>query len=93
MPRGYAEYRRTATFDASSVPKALLKEHRTKLGVWGKLIIHEGRLDYVVLEPERRVTTLAAGDEQVIVSALAHEIAPSDDARFTIAFYGPEKRP
>jgi tellurite methyltransferase len=88
MPAGYEEYRRTAVFDATSVPQALLREHRTKLGVWGKLLVHEGQVDYVVLEPERRVTTLGPGAEQVIVSALGHEIAPREDARFTVAFYG-----
>ncbi len=91
MPEGYEEYRRTAVFDSMSVPKALLKEHRTKLGVWGKLLVHEGEVEYAVLEPERHTTTLGAGREQVIVSALAHEISPSGDARFTIAFYGAVK--
>ena len=92
MPRGYEEHRRTNVFDAASVPRALLREHRTKLGVWGKLLVHEGQLDFVALEPERRVTKLGAGDEHVIVSGLAHEVALHDGARFTVSFYGPPRR-
>jgi hypothetical protein len=49
--------------------------------------VHEGQVDYAALEPERRVTTIRGGEEQVIVSALAHQIEPRADARFTIVFY------
>lgn len=89
MPADYTEYRRTPVFDASTVPKALLREHRTKVGVWGILHVVAGEVDYVVLEPERRVTTLRAGAAQVVTSALPHEVVLREGARFFVAFYGP----
>ena len=93
MPADYTEYRRTAVFDEASIPKALLRAHTTKLGVWGILHVVAGELDYVVLEPERRVTTLRAGAEQIIVTALSHEVVLRAGARFCVAFFGPPSRP
>jgi tellurite methyltransferase len=92
MPAGYAEYKRTAVFDESTVRRGLLGEHRTKVGVWGMLHVIEGEIDFILLEPERSVTTLAAGSTHVIVSGVAHQVAlrtAHPRARFYVAFYGP----
>lgn len=93
MPAGYAEYRRTAVFDAATVPKGLLREHRTKVGTWGVLHVLGGELDFVVLQPERGATRLRAGDTQIIVSAVPHELVLHEGARFFVAFHGPASAP
>lgn len=35
LPEGLTPYKRTPVFDQDSLPSALLRDHRTKPGVWG----------------------------------------------------------
>lgn len=44
-------YRSTPVFDENTLPAALAREHRTKVGVWGVIRVLEGRLRYRVLDP------------------------------------------
>ena len=39
LPENVTAYKKTSEFDEASVPKALLKTHQTKEGVWGKIVI------------------------------------------------------
>ncbi|WP_439604687.1 DUF1971 domain-containing protein, partial [Shinella sp.] len=48
-PPSAAPYKQTAVFDETSLPAALRREHRTKLGVWGVIRVLDGRLRYAVL--------------------------------------------
>jgi tellurite resistance-related uncharacterized protein len=52
-PAGVGEYKRTATFTQSSVPIGLLRDHRTKPGVWARIVIEEGELEYTLDAPVR----------------------------------------
>jgi len=52
-PVGVGEYKRTATFTQSSVPIGLLRDHRTKPGVWARIVIEVGELEYTLDSPVR----------------------------------------
>ena len=52
LPANVKAYHRTPDFDAASVPAGLLREHRTKAGTWGLIVIEKGELLYRILEPE-----------------------------------------
>ena len=52
-PVGVREYKRTATFTQSSVPIGLLRDHRTKPGVWARIVIEAGELEYTLDSPVR----------------------------------------
>ena len=53
FPNDVTAYKKTPEFNESSIPKGLLKTHKTKAGVWGKIVILEGELQYTINEPER----------------------------------------
>nr|WP_236750234.1 DUF1971 domain-containing protein [Acidithiobacillus ferridurans] len=40
------EYQRTPEFTDDDAPAGLLHEHRTKAGVWGRIVLLEGNLRY-----------------------------------------------
>jgi len=44
LPDNVSPYKKTPEFTELAVPKGLLKDHRTKEGVWGKIVILEGNL-------------------------------------------------
>ena len=86
LPPDVTRYKQTKTFDATTVPKGLLKDHSTKAGVWGHLKVHAGTVTYTdVKSAERR--DIPAGSDQVIEPEALHFIKPSEDAEFHVEFY------
>ena len=53
LPARASEYKRTATFTEETVPGGLLRDHRTKPGVWAKIVVETGRLAYTLESPRR----------------------------------------
>ncbi|MGH1539041.1 MAG: DUF1971 domain-containing protein [Arenicella sp.] len=88
IPENVSEYSRTASFTCRSVPKGLLKNHSTKDGVWGQLVVERGSILYTVTDPEDLGSyTLNQGDSGVIVPMQLHWVKPlSDDLLFHVVF-------
>ena len=86
LPPGVVKYKQTKIFDATTVPKGLLKDHATKAGVWGQLKVHTGVVTYTdVKSAEER--NISAGSNQVIEPEALHFIQPSADAEFHVEFH------
>src|SRR5512139_1286966 len=51
IPPGYQPYRQTSVFDRESVPQALLRRHTTKRGVWARIRVTQGSIDYYIHQP------------------------------------------
>lgn len=86
IPTELRAYKRTAVFDQESMPAGLRRMHETKGGVWGKIVVVEGRLrlrfvaedEEVVLDPDRF---------GVVCPRQAHEVTPLGPVRFFVEFY------
>ena len=87
LPGSVTSYKRTPIFDQSTVPPGLLKAHQTKAGVWGKIIVLEGRLLYRILEPTIEEVVLAVGDVAIVEPQVLHEVTPLGEVRFCVDFY------
>ena len=48
IPDGFVKYFESEVFTEESVPERLKTLHDTKPGVWARIVVLEGRLDYVV---------------------------------------------
>lgn len=48
LPDNVQQYSTSPAFSEDTVPKGLLKDHRTKNGVWGLICISEGKLEYII---------------------------------------------
>ena len=86
LPDGVRAYKRTAEFDAASVPVGLLRAHRTKAGVWGRIRVLEGELVYRILEPALEEHVLAPGRDGVVEPQVSHEVEPRGAVRFFVEF-------
>ncbi len=86
LPGDVSKYKETRIFNATTVPKGLLKDHATKPEVWGRLNVHVGTVLYVDIASaqEREVTS---GSFQIIEPEALHFIQPSQDAEFHVEFY------
>ncbi len=86
LPPGLVEYKRTAEFNAASVPVALTKSHTLKAGTWGELVVLEGHVLYVLEADEDAVVVLGPGVSGVIAPLAPHHVDPSEGARFFVRF-------
>jgi tellurite resistance-related uncharacterized protein len=86
LPDGLVAHKRTPTFDQNSVPAGLRRRHSTKAGVWGLIVVVEGRLRFRLLDPpsERILDTQNSG---VVQPMQPHEVEPLGPVRFFVEFY------
>jgi tellurite methyltransferase len=86
IPSAVAEYKRTPVFDASSTPAGLRKSHTTKAGVWGEIVVVEGRVLYVIENEDDASFILSPGVPGAIAPEAPHHVDPYDDAKFFVRF-------
>ena len=79
-------YRRTGVFDENTLPAALRREHRTKLGVWGVIRVLDGRVRYQVLAPPSEVI-LEPGHPGLVLPDQPHLVEPLGSVRMRVEFY------
>jgi tellurite resistance-related uncharacterized protein len=89
LPEGAEFYKRTPSFTESSVPAGLLKDHSTKDGTWGSIVVEQGRLHYSISDPRRSAseTVVTPAAAAVIEPTIAHRVEPLGTVRFHIRFY------
>ncbi|MDQ7057767.1 MAG: DUF3565 domain-containing protein [Ghiorsea sp.] len=85
FPKGLKEYKRTPTFTQDTIPKGLLKHHTTKMGIWGKIHVLQGKLLY---SPEGQASmVIGVGEESNVVPEMLHCVAAEGLVQFYVAFY------
>lgn len=87
LPPDAREYKRTATFTEESLPDALCKEHRTKAGTWGRIVVTEGKLEF---HSRGRVHVLHAGDVGIVEPEVTHHVTPLGAVRVHVEFWRAE---
>jgi tellurite methyltransferase len=86
IPDDFEAYRKTIEFNEHTIPESLRKKHSTKPGVWGKIHVIEGKLNYRVgtLDASFQLSPDAAG---VVIPEIGHHVEPIGPVRFFIEFY------
>lgn len=93
LPEGFVETRRTRVFTETTLPAALRRRHSTRRGVWGVLHVHDGRLAYRQHAPFHDERILEAGETDVILPEVEHEVEPLGAVAFEVAFHaGADRR-
>jgi tellurite resistance-related uncharacterized protein len=87
IPPGVHFQRRTPEFTAETIPNGLRKSHRTKPGVWGRIVVSEGRLAYRILRPGAAAFILDPANAGVVEPEAKHEVEPLGQVRFHVEFY------
>lgn len=87
LPDHVKPYQQTPEFTEETVPAGLLRAHQTKEGVWGRIVILEGRLQYTINEPVEKVVILDNNNHGVVEPTIMHEVKPLGAVRFYVEFY------
>ena len=83
LPADCVEYKRTPSFANESVPAGLLRDHRTKAGVWAQIVVEEGKLEYTC---DRGVFVLRPGIAGIVEPEHPHHVRPLSRVRFHVLF-------
>jgi tellurite resistance-related uncharacterized protein len=76
-------YKQTATFHADTLPDALRREHRTKAGVWGRIVVVSGRLRFT---DARGVVDLTGGEVVEVEPESPHAVEAVGEVAFYVEF-------
>lgn len=87
LPAGVVHYKTTSEFTQDSVPAGLLRNHTTAQGVWGRIVVREGSLRYVIEEPEMEEHLLGPGKPGIVEPQMAHHVGIDGPVRFCVEFY------
>lgn len=89
IPRGYEPFRRTPVFDESTVPAGLLRHHTTKRGIWARIHVTHGSLDYFLHEPFDLRERLTPPSPGIVLPEVEHHVEPSGPVAFFVEFLRP----
>lgn len=77
---------RSREFVDATLPAGLVRDHATARGVWARIHVLLGVLDYHVGEPLNRTLRLAAGSVGIVVPEVRHRIEPIGRVKVRIEF-------
>ncbi len=86
-PDGLEKYAETPVFTDATVPAKLTSVHDTKPGVWGRLVVLTGALDYILAGPPEASTRVRASEFAVIEPTVPHRVALQPGASFKVEFH------
>lgn len=86
LPEVAEVYKTTGEFTETSIPSGMLREHRTKAGTWGRIVVREGKLLYCLAEPAQASWMLRPGIPGIIAPGRTHWITPHGRVRFVVEF-------
>lgn len=81
-----APYRSSPVFDAATLPAALLREHRTKAGVWDVIRVLEGQLRFILADGGGE-TILTTNRPGLVLPEQTHRVEPLGKVRMRVDFY------
>lgn len=87
LPDNVKHYKSTPEFNQDTVPQALQRNHTTAEQVWGRIVVSEGSLRYVVEEPDRGEYVLGPGAPGVIEPQMVHHVEIIGPVRFCVEFH------
>jgi tellurite resistance-related uncharacterized protein len=86
IPAGHEPYRRTPVFDEHTVPEALLRNHSTKRGIWARIQVTRGSIDYYVHAPFNSHERLTPTSMGVVLPEVEHHVATTGPVSFFVEF-------
>jgi tellurite resistance-related uncharacterized protein len=57
------------------------------VGTWGKIVVLEGSLKYIILEPDIEKLQLDPQNPGIVEPAIKHQVEPQGKVKFYVEFY------
>ena len=85
LPEGVAVYRQTPEMTEVSIPSSLLSSYTIKAGTWGRIVVLEGWLNYMI-EDGNAVHALSPSRPGIIEPEAPHRVEPDGAVTFKVDF-------
>jgi tellurite methyltransferase len=90
MPEELRWVRTTPIWDPDTMPAGLRQAHRVAAGMWGRIVVHDGRLRFAAATPAIEIE-LGAGSTQDLPPGVEHEVEPLGAVHFAVEFYAVDR--
>jgi tellurite resistance-related uncharacterized protein len=87
LPPGLTQYKTLGPFTETTIPAGLLRRHTLKAGVWGRIVVLEGGLRYVIDGDPEVSFDLTPGAPGLVAPEKPHRVAPSGTVKFHVEFW------
>ncbi len=87
LPDTVSQYAKSRAFTETTTPPNFLKHHATRPGVWGRLVMESGTLEFDWAVGGAPTLTLKEGDTVVIPPEVAHRVEITGPVEFVVEFY------
>lgn len=88
LPPSLVKYSQSPQFDQDSLPDALRRNHATKAGVWGRIVVSEGALIY--LRNDRPAQLVTPDEPATIFPEEPHSVMLKGAVTFCVEFFRAE---
>jgi len=86
LPANLRFVRTSPEWNERSLPTGLRRSHRLGNGTWGRIHVHQGRLQFSMASQPPLHHELVRGEEQAIPPEMDHEVRPVGSVRFSLDF-------
>ena len=86
IPDNFKVYRKTAEFNERTLPQSLRRDHSTKPGVWAKIQVIQGKLNYRI-DVQGAQFELSPEVPGIVIPEVQHHVEPIGCVRFFVEFY------
>lgn len=87
LPADVRCYKQIGPFRGADIPKGLLREHRLKEGVWGRVSVLDGELLFVWDDADGGASRLTAPGAIIVPPTIPHHLDETDRAQISIKFF------
>lgn len=87
LPAGLTHYKDTPEFDEQTLPNGLRNRHTLKPGTWGRIVVLEGKLLYVIETEPSQAFVLTPTLPGIVQPEVPHHVEPRGTVRLRIEFY------
>ena len=86
LPDNVSSYNKSQSYTDKSTPGMMKKDHRTRAGVWAKIVVMKGSIIYRI-EDDPESYTLSPVHPGIIEPAVFHKIDPQAGTKFHLEFF------
>ncbi len=87
MPADMTCFKRTSAFDENTVPAGLLKQHTTRRGSWGRIVVTTGEVGYRINDPLNQYHHLSPDVPGLIPPEVPHHLEIIAPVNLYVEFY------
>lgn len=87
LPAGAERYKVLGPFTQATIPAGFLRQHSLKARTWGRLVIAEGELSYVIERDPDVSFVLSPGVPGIVQPEEVHHIEARGSVKFEVEFW------